>query len=265
MIRQMTTLAAVLMATSSTLALAESKRELGAHEHGVGQLNIAIEDQTIAIEFMAPGADIVGFEYEATSDEDLAKIDTALETLGKPLDLFVLPDAAGCTVTNAVAELETEDEHDDHGHDDHGHDDHDDHGHDDHDDHDDHGHDDHDEDKAKADDHDHDHDHEEHAHDEHDHDEEEAAKDDHDHDHDEEKHADHDDHDHDAAEASHTEFHAEYTMTCTNPAAIEQVTFAYFDAFPNALELEIQVVSQAGAQKFEVERDAPVLDLKELL
>jgi hypothetical protein len=173
-------LAAALVATP---VLAEEKRELGAHEHGVGVLNIAIEGTTVALELFAPGADIVGFEYEAKSDEDVAKVDAAVASLGAPLELFVMPSAAGCTVTDAAVQLEIEgeDDHGDHGHDDHDHDEaKDEHGHDDHD---------HDHDEAK----------DEHGHDDHDHEEakDDHGHDDHDHDHDEAKdeHG-HDDHDH---------------------------------------------------------------------
>jgi len=164
-------------------AFAEDSRELDAHEHGVGTLNIAIDGTTVAMAFEAPGADIVGFEYAAESDEDLAAIDAAVATLGAPLDLFVVPDAAGCTVVEAEAELETEDDHDDHGDEDH------------------------------------------------------------------------------ADEAGHTEFHAEYTLSCDAPDALTEVTFAYFETFPNAQEVEVQMITSEGAQAFEVARDAPVLNL----
>jgi hypothetical protein len=43
---------------------------------------------------------------------------------------------------------------------------------------------------------------------------------------------------------------------------VTYITFAYFDAFPNALEVEVQVISDTGATSFEVERDAPTLDLR---
>lgn len=230
----------LILAVAAAPAMAESTRQLDAHEHGVGQLNIAVDGTTVAMEFTAPGADIVGFEYEATSDEDLAKIYAANQTLTSPLALFVFNAEAGCTVTAATAELETEDEHDDH---DHGEDDHDhDHG----------------DDHAEDNDHDHDHE-EEHAEAEHDHDDDHDHDKDDDHDHGED-HA-HDDHDDHTEEASHTEFHAEYALTCTAPDAITDITFAYFDAFPNALEVEVQVLTSAGAQAFEVERDAPTLSL----
>ena len=127
--------------------LAEETRQHGAHEHGVGQLDIAFEGSKIAMEFHAPGADIVGFEYEAKTDADRAAIDAGIAKLSAPLDLFTFTEAANCTVVKAHAALESEEmhgEHDDHGdheadHDDHeaGHADHDDHDHD----HDEHAHD----------------------------------------------------------------------------------------------------------------------------
>lgn len=128
-----------LLSTALLLALAapaqaEEKRELGAHEHGVGALNIAFEGRQVAMELEAPGADIVGFEYHAESSEDRAKIDDAIALLAKPLDLFVLPAEAECTVTEARVALEGEEDHDEHDHDhDHDHEKHDEHA--DHDDH----------------------------------------------------------------------------------------------------------------------------------
>ena len=70
---------------------------------------------------------------------------------------------------------------------------------------------------------------------------------------------DHDDHD---EEPGHTEFHAEYLLECGNLSAISAITFSYFEIFPNALELEIQVVSDKGATAFEVEREVAKLDLR---
>ncbi len=196
-----------LIAVIATSSVAEDSRELDAHEHGVGELNIAVDGDTIAMELHAPGADIVGFEYEAKSAEDRAAIDSAVATLAKPLDLFVLPAAAECSVTQASAALESEEGHDAH-------------------------------------------DHKEYA--------EGEAHEDHDH----EEHAEHGHDDHGDEEASHTEFHAEYILTCGNADALSGIEFAYFDAFENALELEVQIVSASGAQAFNVERDDPTLDLR---
>lgn len=197
-----------LTAVVATPAFAQEARQLNAHEHGVGQLDIAFDGDQIAMELHAPGADIVGFEYGAESAEDRAAVDAAVAALAKPLDLFVLTEAAGCSIVNASAGLESEEEHD--------------------------------------------------AHDD-DHDDDHAA--------DEGSHDDHADEGHEneadeADEADHTEFHAEYLLTCADPSAVTDITFAYFDAFPNALEVEVQVISDTGATSFEVERDAPTLDLR---
>jgi hypothetical protein len=51
-------------------------------------------------------------------------------------------------------------------------------------------------------------------------------------------------------------------LTCAEPGAITRIDFAYFAAFPNARELEVQMVTGTGARHFEVARDAPFLGLE---
>lgn len=72
-------------------------------------------------------------------------------------------------------------------------------------------------------------------------------------------------HDHGHAEdhdgGGHTEFRADYALTCADPAAIDRIGFPYFDRFPGARELEVQLVTGTGARAHEVTRDRPVLDL----
>ena len=95
---------------------AETKRQLEAHEHGHGKLNIAIEGQSLVMELEVPGADIVGFEHAATSDSDKAAIETARKSLAKSTSLFSLPEAAGCALSEAKVALSSEREHHDKGH-----------------------------------------------------------------------------------------------------------------------------------------------------
>ncbi len=212
-------------------------RELDAHQHGHGALNIAFEGASVAMELEVPGADIVGFEHPAESDADRALIDAAIAQLAKPLELFAMPAAAGCTVTEANVALLGEDDHDEHG-DDHK-DEHDDDLKDEH-----------------ADDHkdEHDDDHKDEHADDH--------KDEHDDDHNDEHADDHkDEHADEEGEEGHNEFHAEYALTCADPSAIDAIEFVYFERFPNAAELDIQLISDKGAKGFEVERDEPRLDL----
>ena len=65
---------AVFLATS----LQASER---AHEHGVGQLSIAIEGNEVEIELVVPGADAVGFEHAARTDSERKAVVAAAEKL----------------------------------------------------------------------------------------------------------------------------------------------------------------------------------------
>ena len=218
---------AIVLSASAVLNAEETRRELGAHEHGHSTLNVAIEGGAIAMEFIAPGADIVGFEHPAASDEDKAAVDEAVAKLESPLELFVVNAEANCAVEHAHIEIHAE------GHDDHG--EHDDHaeeaGHHDHGEHEEHageaGHDEHGE-------------HEEHA--------EEAGHDD---------HGEHEEH----AEEMHNEFHAEYEIACANPEQINGISFALFDVFPNAEEIDVNLISDSGQHAFEVDSDDRNIDI----
>lgn len=109
----------------------EEHRQLGAHVHGHGILNIAIEGKKVAMELEAPGADIVGFEHEASTDDQKEQVKAAINKLKKDAaKLFVFSGAAKCTFTSAKAELEGSDEHDAHyDHSDEGKEKHEDHDH----------------------------------------------------------------------------------------------------------------------------------------
>ena len=152
-----------LLAVFATLPLIgahaaeDGHKELGAHAHGHGTFNMAIEGNKVAMELESPGADIVGFEHKAKTKAQKKALKNAKNTLSDLTNVVNLPADAGCTLKTANIEFHVEEAKDDHDHD-HGHakkkDDHDhDHDHakkkDDHD----HGH------AKKKDDHDHDHDH----------------------------------------------------------------------------------------------------------
>ena len=91
---------------------------LGAHEHGVGRLDAALDGKTLALELQSPAMNLVGFEHAATSDADKAKVAAARALLEQPLALFNLPKAAGCVVENQELEsplfADTPDADDDH-------------------------------------------------------------------------------------------------------------------------------------------------------
>lgn len=81
-------------------------RELGAHEHGRGTLNVAVEGNRISMELEVPGADIVGFEHAARTRQHKAAVEKGKRQLLAPQSMFKLSGAAGCTVSAASVELE---------------------------------------------------------------------------------------------------------------------------------------------------------------
>ena len=95
---------------AGSAAARDGHRELGAHEHGHGTFNVAIDGKTVAIELIAPGADIVGFEHAPKTDEQKAKLAAAKAALEKIETVLELPGAAGCKVTKADVEAPHADE-----------------------------------------------------------------------------------------------------------------------------------------------------------
>ncbi len=97
-----------------------TEREHDAHEHGVSRLNVAIDNDAVEIELMAPGADIVGFEHAATTAADRTAVKEALNTLQHGSNLFKFPESAGCRLEEAKVKSELAEgqhaEHDDHDH-----------------------------------------------------------------------------------------------------------------------------------------------------
>ena len=138
----------LLLSALTTVSVAEETRQVDKHEHGVGELNIAIEGNSMDLEFMIPGADIVGFEYKAKSDADVALVNDALMKFDEYSNIFLIPDASNCNLVEADISInhgenhedehdheEHEDEHDHEEHEDHDHEEHDEHDHEEHDEH----------------------------------------------------------------------------------------------------------------------------------
>jgi Protein of unknown function (DUF2796) len=90
------------------------QRQVDAHEHGRGTLNIALEGSRLSMELEAPGADIVGFEHAAKTQKQKAAVEKAEEQLEAADALFQLPAAAGCVLEASRVTLESGDQ--DHGH-----------------------------------------------------------------------------------------------------------------------------------------------------
>ena len=85
----------------------EQPRQLGAHVHGAGTLNVAIEGNTVSFEFNAPAHDIVGFEHEPSTPEQKATLAAATQTLKNVTEIFAIPQSAGCKVKTANVTFDT--------------------------------------------------------------------------------------------------------------------------------------------------------------
>jgi Protein of unknown function (DUF2796) len=107
---------AVVISLLSRPAAAEEHRQLGAHVHGRGHLNIAIEGKTISMELEVPGADIVGFEHEPTTPDQKSALAEAKAKLANALVLFAPAPAGGCTLDHVKVSMEAEHEEEEHEH-----------------------------------------------------------------------------------------------------------------------------------------------------
>jgi hypothetical protein len=96
-----------------TMALAPQARSRKAHEHGEAKVNIAFETTKGSpkgvIEFEAPAESIVGFEYQARTAADQAKMAAALNTLKTRFsEMVILPAASQCKIVARSADVKSE-------------------------------------------------------------------------------------------------------------------------------------------------------------
>lgn len=126
---------ALLTSVAATPLFAQDEhREMDAHVHGVSTLELAVENGLVEMNLTSPGMDIVGFEYEASTDADKDAVEAAIRVMLTPENIVTLSDDAECRLTEVLAHLhagdhdhDEGDDHDDHAEADHHDDDHDDH------------------------------------------------------------------------------------------------------------------------------------------
>ncbi|WOF74104.1 DUF2796 domain-containing protein [Parvibaculaceae bacterium PLY_AMNH_Bact1] len=97
----------------------EEKRHAESHEHGAAELAFALDGNQLAVEFISPGANIVGFEHEAKDADEIAAVEAAIDKLQRGGDLIEFEGAA-CTLSDADVEAEglLEEAHEDEHHED---------------------------------------------------------------------------------------------------------------------------------------------------
>lgn len=136
--------ALVALTLSQTVYAEDEHRQHDAHVHGEVELNIAQDGKELLIEITAPGADVVGFEHVAQTEEQLHKLKDAESKLTDASRVFSLSKSANCTLTHQRVShtLGADDDHDHDHHNDadgeHKHDEHHDHDHEEHHEHDEH-------------------------------------------------------------------------------------------------------------------------------
>lgn len=84
------------------LADASERRDADTHVHGASTLMIAIEGESVSLEFEAPAMDLVGFEHAPTTAAQRQRIAEAISALNTPETLFGIPEAAQCTRTQTT-------------------------------------------------------------------------------------------------------------------------------------------------------------------
>ena len=91
----------LLLAGCAQPLLAEESRQHGAHEHGAGKLDVALDGAALHIGLDSPAVNIVGFEQAPKTPEESESLKSALARLKDGAALFKMPKAAGCRLVDA--------------------------------------------------------------------------------------------------------------------------------------------------------------------
>ena len=89
----------------------DKKGSLDAHVHGISVINVVQEKNKVLFDVEMPGFDTVGFEYKAKSQKDKDLVKNALNMLKNPVNLFSIPSAANCKMSNNSSTILEEKNH----------------------------------------------------------------------------------------------------------------------------------------------------------
>ena len=89
----------------------DKKGSLDAHVHGLSIINVVQEKNKVLFDIEMPGFDTVGFEYKAKSQKDKDLVKNALNMLKNPVNLFSIPSAANCKMSNNSSSILEEKNH----------------------------------------------------------------------------------------------------------------------------------------------------------
>ena len=211
----------MLVAGAAFAASEDGHREHGAHEHGRGTLDVALEGEELVVELRMPAVNVVGFEHAPGTDAEREAVRQALARFEDPAAVLVPSPDAECEPEGVEAgfpgmgpggsrEHHDEDEHD-HEHEEDG--------------------------RAGNKDED---EHHEHEHDEHHDDEHEPGE--------------------SGAEA-HSELHATYRFHCHAPERLDRIQVHVFELLHDAEEIEVRVVTPTLQKAMDLHPGETVVEL----
>ena len=220
----------MFVAGAAFAASEDGHREHGAHEHGRGTLDVAVEGEELVVELRMPAVNVVGFEHAPGTDAEREAVRQALARFKDPAAVLVPSPDAECEPERVETgfpgmgpggprEHHDEDEHEHkHEHDDDG----------------------------EAGDKDED---EHHGHDEHDDDE-------------------HHDDEHEPGEPgmdsgaeAHSELHATYHFHCHAPERLDRIQVHVFELLHDAEEIEVRVVTPMLQKSMDLHPGETVVEL----
>jgi Protein of unknown function (DUF2796) len=88
--------AALVVTPSITIA-----HELGAHVHGVANLEIAVDQNTLTLDLSSPLDNLIGFEHQPRTAQQKAAVRTMADNFNKAEQYFVPSPEAGCMLQSA--------------------------------------------------------------------------------------------------------------------------------------------------------------------
>lgn len=112
-----TLVASAVLALPLSVLADDHQHSLEAHVHGLGTLNIALENQLLELQLESPAMNIIGFEYQPTTAADIQSVKAAQNKLSNAAELFAFSPAAQCHLTSVSIDNALLTESDTHGHD----------------------------------------------------------------------------------------------------------------------------------------------------
>mgnify|MGYP003384795839 CR=1 FL=1 len=91
--------ALILLSNSALAEQHHEHRELGAHEHGIGSLNLVMEDKQLKVYLESPAVNLLGFEHQPHSSNEQKRLDYVLNQLKKP-DQVINVEGGECRLTH---------------------------------------------------------------------------------------------------------------------------------------------------------------------